>query len=75
MVNLTLLIFMGNAQLQAKRWKGVSPPPLWLPDAITPEQVLRHHRPAQGRQGGHDCRPFVFPVLFISFLLKESLLR
>jgi len=22
---------MGNAQFQAKRWKGVSSPPLWLP--------------------------------------------
>jgi len=31
MVNLIWLIFMGNAQLKAKRWKGVSPPPLWLP--------------------------------------------
>jgi hypothetical protein len=32
--------------------KGVSPPPLWLSDAITPEQVLHQHRSAQGRYGG-----------------------
>jgi hypothetical protein len=28
--------------------KGVSPPPLWHPDAITPELVLRHPRSALG---------------------------
>jgi hypothetical protein len=34
-----------------------SPPPLWLPHAITPEQVLRPHRSAQGWHGGTGSCP------------------
>ena len=32
--------------------QGGFTPPLLLPDAINPEQVLCHHRQAQGRYGG-----------------------
>ncbi len=58
-------IFMGNAQLQAILKKGVSPQPLWLPNAITPGQVLRHHRQVLGRYGRTGIVPDVtVPVLF-----------
>jgi hypothetical protein len=46
------LIFWGNAQLQAQISRGFTPPHCGSPDAITREQVLRHYRSAQGRQGG-----------------------
>ena len=52
---------------------GVSPPPLWLPDAITPEQVLRHHRSAQGWYGGTGTVPSVIiPALLISLPEKRN---
>jgi hypothetical protein len=58
-------IFMGNAQLQAILKKGVSSQPLWLPNAITPGQVLRHHRQVLGRYGRTGIVPDVtVPVLF-----------
>jgi hypothetical protein len=53
---------------------GVSPPPLWLPDAITPEQVLRHHRQAQGRYEGTGTVPsFIVPASWISYQRKGLL--
>ena len=45
-----------NAQLQLTL-KGVSPPPLWLPDAITSEQMLRHHRSMRGAWGDSALSP------------------
>ena len=52
---------------------GVSPQPLWLPpSAITPEQVLRHHRQLRGGMGGQAFVPsFIIPVLRISYLGKN----
>ncbi len=40
----------GNAQLQAKRSRGFHPRRCGSPNAITPEQVLRHH-PSKHRGG------------------------
>ncbi|HWS21260.1 MAG TPA: hypothetical protein VN227_01305 [Methanoregula sp.] len=39
--------------------KGVSPRRCGSPDAITPGQVLCHHRSAQGRYGGTGTVLFV----------------
>ena len=46
---------MLNYKLNAKR--GFHPRRYGSPDAITPEQVLRHHRSAQGRQGRTGMSP------------------
>jgi len=50
---------------------GVSPPPLRLPkNAITPEQVLRHHRSKRrGGRGDRHC-----PLLHITCALLFHLL-
>jgi len=51
--------------------QGGFPPPLWLPDAITPEQVLRHHRSAQGRYGGTGTVPsFIVPARCFQIMAK-----
>ena len=42
---------------------GVSPPPLWPPqNAITPEQVILHHRTKC--MGGLEGQALTFPVSF-----------
>ena len=51
---------MGNAQLQAERSRGFHPRRCGSYDAITPEQVLRHHRSAQGRHGETGSCPLLY---------------
>ena len=48
---------MLNYNLNAGR--GFHPRRRGSPDAITPEQVLRHHRSAQGRYGGTGSCPLL----------------
>jgi hypothetical protein len=44
------------------------------PNAITPEQVIPHHREAQERNGWKGTVPsFIVPVLCISYLNKRNL--
>jgi hypothetical protein len=46
----------------------------FTPDAITPEQVLRHPRSAQGRNGGTGTVPsFIVPASWISYQRKGIL--
>jgi len=55
---------MLNSHLNAG--KGFHPRRCGSPDAINPEQVLRHHRSAQGRHGGTgSC-----PPLHLEFHIK-----
>ena len=61
-----------NAQFQAKRSRVLHPPPLWLPDAITPEQVLHHHRSAQGRHGGTGTVPSFIRTSILNFISMEK---
>jgi hypothetical protein len=63
---------MGNAQFTAKRPEGVSPQPLWLPDAIPPGQVLRHHRTAQERDGGQVHVPSFLRTCILNFISMEK---
>ena len=65
-------IFMGNAQLQAKRSRGFHPRRCGSPDAITPEQVLRHHRSAQGRHGGTGTVPSFIRTSILNFISMEK---
>jgi len=51
--------------------KGVSTPPLGSPDAITPEQVLRHHRSAQERYGDRHC-PLRYHTSILNFISMEK---
>ena len=54
---------------------GVAPPPLSLPDAITPEQVLRHHRSAQGRYGGQALSLTTSYQYFIFHIIEKGILQ
>ena len=56
---------MLNFMLNAGR--GFHPPRCGSPDAITPEQVLRHHRWAQGRHGGTGSCPLLPPYQHLEF--------
>jgi hypothetical protein len=58
-VKVAGILLYRNAQLQAKRSRGFHPRRCGSPDAITPEQVLRHHRSAQGRHGGTGSCPLL----------------
>ena len=60
-------IFMGNAQLQAERSRGFHPRRCGSSYAITPEQVLRHHRSAQGRHGGTGTVPLLHSYQHLEF--------
>jgi hypothetical protein len=43
------------------------------PDAITSEQVIYHHRSAQGWYGGTGTVPsFIVPVLYISYVDERN---
>jgi len=42
-------------------------PPLWFPHAITPEQVLRHYRSAQGWYGGTGSCPLLHSYQHLEF--------
>ena len=48
---------MLNYRLNAQG--GFTPAAVAPPHAITPEQVLRHHRSAQGRHGGTGTCPLL----------------
>jgi hypothetical protein len=63
---------MGNAQLQAKRSRGFHPRRCGSPDVITPEQVLRHHRKAQGRHGGKGTVPSFIRTIILNFISTEK---
>jgi hypothetical protein len=53
---------------------GVSPPPIWLPKkAITPEQVIRHHRSkAQGGMGGQALSLLDLLSIFYFIFKKKN---
>jgi hypothetical protein len=61
-VYLNTLIFMGNAQLKAYAQGGFTPAPV-TPDAVNPEQVLRHHRSQRrgGKEGPARSPPSSYP--------------
>jgi len=42
------------------------------PTAITPEQVLRHHRSAQGRYGGTGTVPSYIRTSILNFISMEK---
>jgi hypothetical protein len=71
-VYLNTLIFRGNARLQAKRSRGFHPRRCGSPDAITPGQVLRHHRSAQGRHGGTGTVPSFIRTSILEFHTKRK---
>jgi hypothetical protein len=56
---------MGNGYLQAKRSRG-SPLQLWPPNAITPEQVIRHH--CFKRRGGMGRQALATPLSYLHFV-------
>jgi hypothetical protein len=60
---------MLNYEVSAQR---VSPPPLWLPDAITPEQVQRHYRSARGGMGGQAHVPSFIRTSILNFISMEK---
>ncbi len=43
----------------------------FTPDAITPEQVLRHHRSAQRGYGGDRHCPLLHCTCILDFISKE----
>jgi len=52
--------------------RGFTPVAVAPPNAINPEQVIRHHRSAQGRYGGTGNVPsFIISVLRISYHSKN----
>ena len=59
---------MLNYKLNAGR--GFHPRRGGSPNAITPEQVLRHHRSAQGRHGGTGSCPLLHSYQHLEFHLK-----
>jgi hypothetical protein len=59
---------MLNSKLNAGR--GFHPRRCGSPSAITPEQVLRHHRSAQGRLGETGSCPLLHPYQHPEFHLK-----
>ena len=61
---------MLNSKLNAKR--GFHPRRCGFPDAITPEQVLRHHRSAQGRHGGTGTVPSFIRTSILNFISREK---
>ena len=63
-------IFMGNAQLPVNAGRRFHPRRCGSPDAITPEQVLRHHRSAQGRHGGTGSCPLLHSYQHPEFHIK-----
>ena len=57
---------MDNDKLNAQG--DSTPAALAPPIAITPEQVTRHHRKAQGRDGGRGIVPsFIVPAFCFSY--------
>ena len=64
---LNTTFFIGNAQ-KTRTLTEFSPRNLLLPNAITPKQVIRHHRvKRRGRSVGHArVLSLILPVLFIS---------
>ena len=56
----------------AKRSRGFHPRRCGSPDAITPEQVLRHHRSAQGRHGGTGTVPSFIRTSILNFISMEK---
>jgi len=56
---------MLNSKLHAGR--GFHPRRCGSPDAITPGQVLRHHRSAQGRHGGTVLCPLLHSYQHLEF--------
>ena len=52
---------------KTKRSRGFHPRRCGSPDAITPEQVLRHHRSAQGRHGGTGSCPLLHSYQHLEF--------
>jgi hypothetical protein len=61
---------MLNLKLNAKR--GFHPRRCGSPDAITPEQVLRHHRSAQGRHGGTGTVPSFIRTSILNFISMDK---
>jgi len=61
---------MLNYQLNARR--GFHPRRCGSPDAITPVQVLRHHRSAQGRFGGTGTVPSFLRTGILNFISREN---
>ena len=61
---------MFNSKLNARR--GFHPRRCGSPDAITPEQVLRHHRSAQGRHGGTGTVPSFIRTSILNFISREK---
>jgi len=63
-----------NAQLLGKRSRGFHPLRFGsLKNAITPEQVIRHHRKRRGSFGGTGTFPtIILLVLCISFHKKRN---
>jgi hypothetical protein len=45
------------------------------PDAITPEQVLRHHRSAQGRDRGTGTVPYSSYQYFVFHIIEKGILQ
>jgi hypothetical protein len=66
------ILLWRNAQLQAKPSRGFHPRRCGSPDAITPEQVLRHHRLAQGRYGGTGTVPSFIRTSILNFISREK---
>ena len=72
-VRLKFFWLCRNAQLKAYALRGFHPRRCGSPDAITPEQVLCHHRSAQGRYGGTGTVPSVIlPASWISFQWRRN---
>ena len=54
---------------------GCTPTAVSSPDAITPEQVLRHHRSAQGRDRGTGNVPYKSYHYFIFHIIEKGILQ
>ena len=72
----TLFLRLGkNTPLLAKRSWGFHPRRCDSTDATNPEQVLRHHRSAQGRYGGQALTSIIVPLLCISYQKQKEFSR
>ena len=61
---------MPNHKLNARR--GFHPGRCGAPNAINPEQVLRHHRSVQGRYGGTGSCPLLHRTRILNFISMEK---
>jgi len=61
---------MLNYQLNARR--GFQPRRCGSPDAIPPEEVLRHHRSAPGRHGRQAHAPLSLCTSILNFISMDK---